>query len=299
MSMFRSFLKSASIPVLALVLASAANAQATRTWVSGVGDDVNPCSRTAPCKTFAGAISKTAAGGEISVLDPGGFGAITITKAITIDGNGVVASILSAGTNGIVVNAGSLDKVVIRNISINGAGTGVNGVRFLAGRELVLENVTIQGVTTRGVDVSLAATNGTLSMKNVSITNAATGVRVGTTTGTVVGLLEEVRMNTLTTGLEVATGGNVVVRNSEISRNNTGVSVTAASGNATIESSIISFNGTGVTTSAAGGNINLANNGFYGNSNAVAIPGGVVSSVGNNRVVGTTTTPNGAAINLD
>src|SRR3954465_633053 len=104
-------------------LAATANAQATRTWVSGVGDDANPCSRTAPCKTFAGAISKTAAGGEISVLDPGGFGVVTINKAITINGDGTLAGILSAGTNGIIVNAGVNDRVVIRNISINGIGT--------------------------------------------------------------------------------------------------------------------------------------------------------------------------------
>src|SRR6201987_5060302 len=83
-------------------------AQATRTWVSGVGDDVNPCSRTAPCKTFAGAISKTAAGGEIDALDPGGYGTVTITKSITIDGGGgVVASVLSSGVNGIIISAGS------------------------------------------------------------------------------------------------------------------------------------------------------------------------------------------------
>src|SRR3989440_11782730 len=97
------------------------SAQATRTWVSGVGDDANPCSRTAPCKTFAGAISKTAAGGEIDALDPGGFGALTITKSITIDGGGgQVASVLVAGTNGIVVSAGANDVVTLRNIRING-----------------------------------------------------------------------------------------------------------------------------------------------------------------------------------
>src|SRR5262245_48964588 len=78
----------ATMMAFAFVGTSAAYAQATRTWVSGVGDDVNPCSRTAPCKTFAGAISKTAAGGEISVLDPGGFGGVTITKSITINGEG-------------------------------------------------------------------------------------------------------------------------------------------------------------------------------------------------------------------
>src|SRR3954464_3236035 len=94
--------------VFIMTLSSFAQAQATRTWVSGVGNDANPCSRTAPCKTFAGAISKTAAGGEINAMDPGGYGAVTITKSITIDGgSGQVASVLAAGTNGIIINAGA------------------------------------------------------------------------------------------------------------------------------------------------------------------------------------------------
>src|SRR6201987_4342234 len=90
-----------------------AQAQATRTWVSGVGDDVNPCSRTAPCKTFAGAISKTAPGGEINVLDPGGFGAVTITKSISIIAQNVEGGVLVSGTNGIVVSTAATDKVVL------------------------------------------------------------------------------------------------------------------------------------------------------------------------------------------
>src|SRR5213082_2516096 len=108
------------------------NAQASRTWVSGVGDDANPCSRTAPCKTFAGAISKTAAGGEIDALDPAGYGAVTITKGITIDGGGgQVASVLVSGTNGIVVQANAqTDVVILRNLRINGIGSGLNGIRF-------------------------------------------------------------------------------------------------------------------------------------------------------------------------
>src|SRR6187402_3890613 len=122
------------------VTAAPAQAQATRTWVSGVGDDVNPCSRTAPCKTFAGAISKTAAGGEISVLDPGGYGAVTITKGITISGDGSLASIQNSGTNGVIVNVTSApDTVILRNISINGAGfsPGLDGVRYIAGGRLI------------------------------------------------------------------------------------------------------------------------------------------------------------------
>jgi hypothetical protein len=132
------------------------SAQASRTWVSGVGDDANPCSRTAPCKTFAGAISKTAAGGEIDALDPSGYGALTITKAITIDGGGgQVASVLVSGTNGIVVAAGANDVVILRNLRFNGISSGINGIRFLSGKDLNVENCFIFGFTNNGIDVAL------------------------------------------------------------------------------------------------------------------------------------------------
>src|SRR5437870_4631051 len=108
-----------------------AQAQATRTWVSGVGDDANPCSRTAPCKTWAGAISKTAPGGEIDALDPGGFGGVTITKSITLEGTGTFASILASLVNGIVINAASTDVITIRGLSIDGFCNGINGINVL------------------------------------------------------------------------------------------------------------------------------------------------------------------------
>src|ERR1700684_1144319 len=95
-----------------------AHAQATRTWVSGVGDDANPCSRTAPCKTFAGAISKTSAAGAINCLDPGGLGGITITKAITLNCSATLGSILVSGTPGVTINAGATDKGVLRGIQL-------------------------------------------------------------------------------------------------------------------------------------------------------------------------------------
>jgi hypothetical protein len=133
--------------------ATPAWAQATRTWVSGVGDDANPCSRTAPCKTFAGAISKTAVNGEIDCLDPGGFGTVTITKSITIDCDGTFGSILAAGTNGININDSATGtpntiRVVIRALSINGAGTGLTGINFTSGASLVLEEVVVQNFNT-------------------------------------------------------------------------------------------------------------------------------------------------------
>src|SRR5256884_6185041 len=121
MNKTRFTLKACAFLVLTLACASAAHAQATRTWVSGVGDDANPCSRTAPCKTFAGAISKTASGGEINVLDPGGFGAVTITKPITISSECFEAGVLVSGTNGIIVNVpNATDFVVLRGLDIEG-----------------------------------------------------------------------------------------------------------------------------------------------------------------------------------
>src|SRR5688572_26930587 len=100
-----------ALVLAALALPAPAFGQASRTWVSGVGDDANPCSRTAPCKTFAGAISKTAAGGEINTVDPGAFGAVTITKSITIRARGGEAGVLTSLTNAIIINAGVNDKV--------------------------------------------------------------------------------------------------------------------------------------------------------------------------------------------
>src|ERR1051326_7467097 len=161
--------------------------QASRTWVSGVGDDANPCSRTAPCKTFAGAISKTAAGGEIDALDPAGYGAVTITKAMTIDGGGgQVASVLVAGTNGIVVQAGPSDVVILRNLRINGisgsGNGGINGIRWLSGKALTVENCDIFGFTTNGIDIA-KADGGKAFIHNTVIQNVGNaGISVQSTT---------------------------------------------------------------------------------------------------------------------
>src|SRR5262245_48397743 len=131
MNKFRFTIKLLVIATFLLAFASIAQAQASRTWVSGVGDDANPCSRTAPCKTWAGAISKTAPCGEIDALDPGGFGAVTITKSITLDGTGTLASILASLVNGITINAGLSDVITIRGLSIDGFCNGINGINVV------------------------------------------------------------------------------------------------------------------------------------------------------------------------
>ncbi len=179
------------IAALAAIASStlSANAQATRTWVSGVGDDANPCSRTAPCKTFAGAISKTANNGEISVLDPGGFGAVTITKPISIVSDGSLGSILSASVSGIVININSATfpppsrRVIIDGLKINGAGTGLNGIRVLGADSVQIRDTTImnhRGGAGFGIDVqsSLAVD---VMLDNVTIFGNLGGVNVSST----------------------------------------------------------------------------------------------------------------------
>src|SRR6187401_872674 len=140
---------------LPLLAAAPAYAQATRTWVSGVGDDVNPCSRTAPCKTFPGAISKTATNGEINCLDSAGFGTVNITKSITIRCKGVIGGILAAGTTGIIVNSATA-RVILDGLHINGAGTGITGIRIIAAQKVWIMNTKIQGFLNNGINVEAA-----------------------------------------------------------------------------------------------------------------------------------------------
>jgi hypothetical protein len=177
---FRSTLNILAVLSFTLVFSSMAHAQATRTWVSGVGDDVNPCSRTAPCKTYAGAISKTAKDGEISTLDPGGFGTLTITKSITVNGGGGgqgYGSVLSAlSTAGITINI--TDPADVRKavrldwLNINGAATGTHGIRILAANSVAIENTLVDGVTSNGVEINTTASVD-VSINNSTFRNCA------------------------------------------------------------------------------------------------------------------------------
>jgi hypothetical protein len=229
-----------------------AYAQATRTWVSGVGDDANPCSRTAPCKTFAGAISKTAPGGEINVLDPGGFGAVTITKAITISSWGFEAGVLVSGTNGIIVNVpNATDNVILRGLDFEGLGTGISGVVVLTGGNVTVENCTINNFTDSGIKFTPTVANSQLHVSNTVVRNS--GFTGGTgqgilisPTGAATATLDRTRMDRNNAGLKV-TGGTVAVTES-VSVNNTfgGFAGTQAPAKLNIETSLSSHNGTGV-----------------------------------------------------
>src|SRR5713101_3761600 len=266
--------------VLIAGISLGANAQASRTWVSGVGDDVNPCSRTAPCKTFAGAISKTAAGGEISALDPGGFGGFTITKSLTINGDGNLTSILVSGTNGITINAGASDVIILRSLSFNGiGGLGLNGVRLNTGAMLVVENCAIYGFGQAGIDLEPAAST-SLAMKNVSITGGATGVRVNGSSGTVNASLSNVSIRGSVNGID-ALFGTTDVRDSTISQSS-GSGVLAEAGSVTVVNTALTGNNVGAQAQT-GATVRLSNVDVFDNSTGFGCGGGILASAGNNH----------------
>jgi hypothetical protein len=309
MKIFRALavpmLAAVSFMVAMTVTAMPASAQATRTWVSGVGDDVNPCSRTAPCKTFAGAISKTAAGGEINCLDPGGFGAVTITKSMTIDCTGTFGSTLnSGGINGINVNdslsaAPNTSDVILRGLSINGSGTtlGLNGIRFTSGRSLVVQDVIIQDQSGAGVSFAPAAA-AELYLHDVTITGVANGVAVQPTGagGSARVTLDNVRVVNAsangysgnTTGNTSAAGISAIVKEGNFDGGLFGVLVTTAVGTApssvmVTNSEVFNNGGVGIRADGASARARVSHTTITGNSTGVsAINGGAVSSFGNN-----------------
>ncbi|MCK1387450.1 right-handed parallel beta-helix repeat-containing protein [Bradyrhizobium sp. 21] len=241
-----------------LIASQPAHAQATRTWVSGVGDDANPCSRTAPCKTFPGAISKTAAGGEINCLDSGGFGTVTITKAITIYCEGVVGSILASGTNAINVNAAATDHIVLRGLDIEGGGTGLKGINVLQAASVVIEHCFIRDFNSAGgvgVFVNPSNFNSMLMIRDSVISHNGTaadgaGVQINTNGGSARATLNNVAIHKNFVGLNVLGTANVQVNNSNISENlSTGFALSGAA-SARIGRSMI-VNNLGAATSGS------------------------------------------------
>ena len=300
----KSFTKCLSVRkslVLAGVVAfglsgSAAWGQATRTWVSGVGDDVNPCSRTAPCKTFAGAISKTAAGGEINVLDPGGFGGVTITKSITIDGSPFIAGVLVSGTNAIVVNAGANDVVTLRNLNINGVNTGLNGVRFLGGKALYIDNCRIYGFNGnpgRGID--FAPTSAGAAQLVVSNSEIRENLTLTTGGGIVVTpaagasarvVLDNVRIERNNTGVLANANATVVARSTfSVGNRVDGFSATGASSALFLDNCTSSFNGGAGVVATGGGVARIANCNITANTTGIS---GTTVFTGTNNNAGNT-----------
>jgi len=309
---FYPTIKALLVTSFILALATAAQAQATRTWVSGVGDDVNPCSRTAPCKTFAGAISKTAKDGEISVLDPGGYGAVTITKSIYINGThgAGYGSIIASLVNGIIINITDVNDVRkavrLRSLDINGASTGINGVSILAATNVFVEDCVIDGFTGNGttsgigIRMALTATSGNLFVSDSRIHKTITGIRATTTSGFAVASVRNTNIENNTTGVEAATNGFVTVADSRIA-SNTGSGLTASASGAQLNArnNIINNNGTAINA-AAGSSVRALSNLLLNNTTGFGGTTAVIQTDGQNRNAGNTTpgTPGGGTVTI-
>ncbi|HYJ82898.1 MAG TPA: hypothetical protein VEW26_08675 [Allosphingosinicella sp.] len=293
--------------------ATPAAAQATRTWVSGVGDDVNPCSRTAPCKTFAGAISKTAAGGEINCLDPGGFGAVSITKSMTISCPYTEGGAL-AGGNGITVNdslSGSPNTavVVIRGLDIFGVNPPTNGVRFISGAALHIEDTVIRRFNAaNSFGVSFAPSGSSrLYINNTRITQNGTTASGGgiliqpTGTGVARATIANTQVQdngrigvSIQMGSTTGVGNNVSIDGSLISGTVAGDGIAAVSGgtavNVMLTNSHVGYNAlNGVIGSGGGvvmrvGNTTITGNAFTAGFGVVAAGGSLIHSYNDNRV---------------
>jgi len=282
--------------VLCCLVSSSARAQATRTWVSGVGDDANPCSRTAPCKTFAGAISKTATGGEINVLDPGGFGGVTITKSITISSEGFEAGVLVSGTNAIIINATTTSAVVLRGLDIEGLGTGLVGIKVLGGLgSLHVEKCTInnfRGTNGSGIEIATSTAGSTTQVfiKDTIVRNngqnTGGGIFINPSAGTVKASLDNVRMENNIFGLKVQGATSNVSVNNSIAAGNSAAGFTAVTSGAvlTIERSVSTHN-TGLGLSCSPGTtVRIGNTSITDNNGGGADTGGGCSSFKNNDI---------------
>lgn len=279
-----------------------ASAQATRTWVSGVGDDANPCSRTAPCKTFAGAISKTSAGGEINTLDPGGFGALTITKSIRIVAQSGAAGILVSGTNGIVVSAGASDAVYLEGLVFDGvAGSGINGILFNSGASLVVHNCRVFGFSQWGI-LFTPTTPSSFEMSETIVTNNGSsasfgGVKILGRAGasTVSGLLNRSLLANNANGFLVdGSGGGgtaeVSVRDSVVSGNSgNGIATNSAGAVSAVvfvdrttssHNAVAGISATGVPQAAA----IISNSSIQNNGTGLKATGGQIGSFKTNNI---------------
>ncbi len=287
-----------AVPVIGLCTAYS---QATRTWVSGTGDDANPCSRTAPCKTFASAITKTAAGGEIDALDPNGsLGSVTITKAVTIDGGaGQITGVLPSATAGITISAGAGDVVTLRNLTLNGANQatspGTIGVNILQAKAVHIENCAIFGFSTTGVNASTSAALELYIDRSFIRHNTGSGATIAnnTTTGTVASV-SETTLDGNGVGLLASGNSKVTVRNSTaIGNSAAGFQADATAGPATLNllTSISANNGgAGLQVSSGGSStavIRISGVALFSNNSGLSIgANGSIFSYGDNEITG-------------
>jgi hypothetical protein len=293
-----------SIGIFVPLLAAAPAHAQSRTWVSGVGDDLNPCSRTAPCKTFAGAISKTSANGEINCLDSGGFGGVTITKSISIVCIGTIGGVLASGINGITINDGATATpgtivVYLEGLDIDGFGTGLTGINFTSGASLHVRNSTIRNINgSPGHGINFATSRAAkLIVENTTIEDTGTAAAGSaivvrpTAAVSATALISKVHAHRGIFGfVSDAAGGttgiNMTVRDSVADAYTNTVILATSTGPAIglmVESSAVTAGGVGLSATGAGSTVRVGRSVITGNTTSVS---GNVLSYGDNRING-------------
>lgn len=258
MNKYRFAFRAFALVGIFFAFASLADAQATRTWVSSAGSDTNPCSRTAPCKSFAAAIVLTAVGGEINCLDANAeMGALQVEKSITIDCEDTEGTFRALTANGININitdpADTAKNVRLRGLTINGVGTGTNGIRVQSANKLTLEEVFIDGFTLHGISVETTSGAFNLVVKNSTVSNnGSNGINTalsGAATATVFVTGSVIAANSVGFNQNSATTG--IVQNSIVTWNTTGLQANSATSILAVKGCQITHNGTGVSATAS------------------------------------------------
>jgi hypothetical protein len=271
--------RAAFLTVLFLTATLLAQAQAPRTWVAFSGSDANPCTVVAPCKSFAGAISKTANAGEINCLTPGGYGAVTVNKSVTIDCTGTLGGIQVTSGNAITINPIAAVIVRIRGLSINGLSAGTNGIVMSSPGKLTVEDTVIDGFTGNGIFMQNTQT-ATLLVDNCSIrNNSGVGVSVQPTSTlpvtSTMGTISNSRiMNNSNQGISTSTS-DFAVANCIFSGNSTGI-LASTNGTIRISGNTVTENFTGISVGSKGFIVSYGNNAIGGNSVSDGTPSSTV-----------------------
>lgn len=297
-----------------LLVPGAANAQSSRVYVSQTGDDSNNCLRLTPCKTFAGAVSKVAAGGEMDVLDSGNYGNFTATKSITVDGGSAIAAILASGTNGVVINDGGAGTAVVtlRNLSLEGYGfnttgtaSGVRGVWFVSGAALNIQRCLIKNFrdTTNGNGIAFTpSTNAKLFVEDTIVSGSGVAAGTGgivilpTGAGSATVALERVDLLGNNLGIRAETTGGtgtgvfLTVKDSESSGNvNGGIIAFAQTGTppvvVAIDRTTISHNGVGLNANGMASTMRIGNSVVVNNATGARLQNSAtMTSYGTNQI---------------
>jgi hypothetical protein len=290
MQKLKSFGAAIAVASALFAISAPAHAQATRTWVSGVGSDADPCSRTAPCKTFAGAISKTATNGIINCIDSGAYGTVTIIHSVTIDCHDVFASILNSqdGVNGVIINIAAGDPkdplrtVRLRNIDISGSGAGNTGISIVAAAAVILEDLEITGNVKQGISDARTEDGTVLTVKNTVIANnAGVGFNIAAQNNSIV--LDNVQSIRNGYGMSLGKTNTATVNRSVFSNNKSAGIETDPGAQLMLDASVVSYNSVGISSN--GGPIALANTDVAFNGTGIS---GATTSFGTNRIFGNT-----------